>query len=131
MLGRAIASVGALLDLRLTVVGGSVALGFGDAFFEVVRAELRERGRLGFVADMRVEPAKTAASAGPLAQRPCVTSSRQRNSSSLRTSFGVMEPTYSAEAETYREKVRAFLAEKLPSNWAGMGALRATTSSSS
>jgi alkylation response protein AidB-like acyl-CoA dehydrogenase len=34
-----------------------------------------------------------------------------------------MDPTYSAEADAYREKVQAFLAEKLPSNWRGMGAL--------
>ena len=34
-----------------------------------------------------------------------------------------MQPTYSDEAEAYREKVQAFLAEKLPSNWQGMGAL--------
>jgi alkylation response protein AidB-like acyl-CoA dehydrogenase len=30
---------------------------------------------------------------------------------------------YTAEAEAYREKVRAFLAEKLPSGWGGMGRL--------
>ena len=29
-----------------------------------------------------------------------------------------MHPTYSAEAEAYREKVQAFLAEKLPAGWA-------------
>ena len=29
-----------------------------------------------------------------------------------------MRPTYSADAEAYREKVQAFLAEKLPANWA-------------
>jgi alkylation response protein AidB-like acyl-CoA dehydrogenase len=34
-----------------------------------------------------------------------------------------MQPTYSASAESYREKVQAFLAEKLPSGWAGTGAL--------
>ncbi len=34
-----------------------------------------------------------------------------------------MQPTYSADAEAYRQKVQAFLAEKLPSNWGGMGAL--------
>ncbi len=34
-----------------------------------------------------------------------------------------MEPTYSAEAETFREKIQAFLAEKLPANWNGYGAL--------
>jgi alkylation response protein AidB-like acyl-CoA dehydrogenase len=34
-----------------------------------------------------------------------------------------MQPTYSPDAESYREKVRAFLAEKLPSTWTGMGSL--------
>src|SRR4051795_7376560 len=34
-----------------------------------------------------------------------------------------MQPTYSAEAEAYREKVQAFLAEKLPAKWAGIGSL--------
>ena len=34
-----------------------------------------------------------------------------------------MDPTYSADAEAYREKVQAFLAEKLPSGWEGTGAL--------
>jgi alkylation response protein AidB-like acyl-CoA dehydrogenase len=34
-----------------------------------------------------------------------------------------MQPTYTADAEAYREKVHAFLAEKLPSGWAGMGRL--------
>ncbi len=40
------------------------------------------------------------------------------------TSVGLMQPTYSAEAEAYREKVQAFLAEKLPANWKGIGALQ-------
>ena len=34
-----------------------------------------------------------------------------------------MEPTYSADAEAYRDKVQAFLAEKLPSDWGGIGRL--------
>ena len=34
-----------------------------------------------------------------------------------------MNPTYGPEAEAYRDKVQAFLAEKLPSNWAGIGQL--------
>ena len=34
-----------------------------------------------------------------------------------------MQPTYSADAEEYRQKVQAFLAEKLPSNWGGIGQL--------
>ena len=39
------------------------------------------------------------------------------------SSVSPMRPTYSAEAEAYREKVQAFLAEKLPANWKGIGAL--------
>ncbi len=34
-----------------------------------------------------------------------------------------MEPFYSTEAEAYRDKVQAFLAEKLPADWQGMGRL--------
>ena len=34
-----------------------------------------------------------------------------------------MRPTYSAEADAYRQKVQAFLAEQLPPDWAGIGAL--------
>ncbi len=34
-----------------------------------------------------------------------------------------MQPTYSADADAYRQKVQAFLAEKLPTNWAGIGRL--------
>ena len=34
-----------------------------------------------------------------------------------------MDVRYSAEAEEYREKVQAFLAEHLPANWTGIGAL--------
>ena len=37
-----------------------------------------------------------------------------------------MNPTYGPEAEAYRDKVQAFLAEKLPSDWAGIGKLRTT-----
>jgi alkylation response protein AidB-like acyl-CoA dehydrogenase len=34
-----------------------------------------------------------------------------------------MQPRYSAEAEAFREKIQAFLAEHLPPGWAGAGAL--------
>ena len=34
-----------------------------------------------------------------------------------------MDPTYPPEAEAYRDKVQAFLSEKLPSGWAGIGGL--------
>ncbi len=36
-----------------------------------------------------------------------------------------MQPTYTAEADTFREKIQAFLAEHLPSSWKGIGALDA------
>ena len=34
-----------------------------------------------------------------------------------------MDPRYSAEAQTYREKIQGWLAENLPSGWQGLGAL--------
>ncbi len=34
-----------------------------------------------------------------------------------------MQPTYTADAQAYREKVQAFLAESLPSGWNGIGRL--------
>lgn len=63
LVGRALASVGALVDLRLAVVGGSVALGFGQAFFEAAQAELDARAKLSFTAGFRVVPAALGAEA--------------------------------------------------------------------
>jgi len=57
LVGRAVASVANLLDLRLAVVGGSVALGFGEPFFVAARAEVGRRARLDFSAGTVVEPA--------------------------------------------------------------------------
>ena len=34
-----------------------------------------------------------------------------------------MKPVYEPQAEEYREKVKAFLAEKLPATWKGIGSL--------
>ena len=34
-----------------------------------------------------------------------------------------MDPTYTEQAETFRQKIGAFLAEHLPANWSGMGNL--------
>ena len=34
-----------------------------------------------------------------------------------------MDPTYSAEAEAFRDRIRTFLKENLPEGWAGLGAL--------
>jgi glucokinase len=63
--GRAVASVCALLDLRLALVAGSVALGFGDAFFAAAQAELAERARISFAGGAVVRPAGLG-SEGPL-----------------------------------------------------------------
>jgi len=63
LLGRALASVGALVDLRLAVVGGSVALGFGETFFAAAQRELDTRAKLGFISGFRVVPAALAQSA--------------------------------------------------------------------
>jgi glucokinase len=57
LVGRAVASVANLLDLRLAVVAGSVALGFGEPFFTAAQAELDARARLDFSAGARVVPA--------------------------------------------------------------------------
>jgi glucokinase len=55
-LGRAIASVVSLLDLRLVVVSGSVALGWGEPFFAAARRSLAESARLSFATGARIEP---------------------------------------------------------------------------
>ncbi len=56
LVGRAVASVVNLLDLRLAVVGGSVALGFGDPFFAAAQSELDARARLEFSRGARIVP---------------------------------------------------------------------------
>lgn len=56
LVGRAVASVANLLDLRLAVVGGGVALGFGDPFFAAAQEELDRRARLAFSRGARIEP---------------------------------------------------------------------------
>lgn len=55
--GRALASLGAICDLRLAVIGGSVALGFGEPFFSAAQTELDQRARLGFTSGFQVVPA--------------------------------------------------------------------------
>ncbi len=57
MVGRALASVGALCDLKLAIVGGSVALGFGEPFFRAAQDELDKRARLPFTSGFQIVPA--------------------------------------------------------------------------
>jgi glucokinase len=63
--GRAVASVANLLDLELAVVAGSVALGFGDSFFDAAQEEIGRRARLDFSKATRIIPAGLGAD-GPL-----------------------------------------------------------------
>ncbi|GAC1387538.1 MAG: ROK family protein [Acidimicrobiales bacterium] len=56
LVGRAVADVANLLDLRLAVVGGSVALGFGELFFSAAQAELDACARLDFSVGARIVP---------------------------------------------------------------------------
>jgi glucokinase len=65
LVGRAVASVAALLDLRLAVVAGSVALGYGDDFFDAAQTELDERARIEFARGAQIRPAGLG-DAGPL-----------------------------------------------------------------
>lgn len=65
LVGRAIASTANLLDLRLAVVSGSVALGFGAPFFASAQAEIDARARLDFSRGTRVVPGALGAD-GPL-----------------------------------------------------------------
>ena len=54
--GLAIASAAALLDFDLVVIGGSVALGFGEPFFAAVRQELEQSAQLDFIRGVQVKP---------------------------------------------------------------------------
>jgi glucokinase len=65
LVGRAVASVANLLDLRLAVVAGSVALGFGTRFFLAAQREIEMRARLDHSRGARIEPAGLGAD-GPL-----------------------------------------------------------------
>lgn len=65
LVGRAVGSVANLLDLRLAVVAGSVALGFGEPFFAAAQAELDRVARLDFSRGTRIRPAGLG-DAGPL-----------------------------------------------------------------
>ncbi len=55
--GRAAGSVANLLDLRLVLVAGSVALGFGEPFFAAAQTEMDRICQLDFSRGARIEPA--------------------------------------------------------------------------
>lgn len=57
LVGRAVASVANLLDLRLAVVGGSVALGYGAPFLRAAQEEIDRLCVLDFSTGTRIVPA--------------------------------------------------------------------------
>ena len=65
LVGRGVASVCNLLDLKLVCVGGSVAIGFGATFFEAAQRTLDELCGLEFSRGARIVPARLA-DEGPL-----------------------------------------------------------------
>ncbi len=65
LVGRAVASVANLLDLRLALVAGSVALGFGTPFFLAAQREIDRSARLEHSLGTRIMPAGLGAD-GPL-----------------------------------------------------------------
>ena len=67
-----------LLDLQLAVVAGSVALGFGDDFFEAAADELRLRCGLDFARPTRIEPGGLGGD-GPLIGAAAVARSTDRS----------------------------------------------------
>ena len=56
LLGEGLAGVVTLLDLSRVLVGGSVALGFGEPYFAAANAALHARARLGYTAGCEVVP---------------------------------------------------------------------------
>lgn len=62
--GRAVASVAALVDLQLAVIGGGLAGAAGEDFWRALHAELHERARLDFTRSTRAVSAGCGADAG-------------------------------------------------------------------
>jgi glucokinase len=56
LLGRAVATVAAVADISRVVVGGSVALGWGEPFFQAANDELAARSKLPFTTGVSIVP---------------------------------------------------------------------------
>ncbi len=65
LVGRAVGVLASTLDFVRCFVAGSVALGYGAAFFERATASAREVARLSYASDVVLEPTPLGA-AGPL-----------------------------------------------------------------
>ena len=127
LVGRAVASVANLLDLRVAVVAGSVALGYGDVFFDAASAEADRCARLDF-SPRRADRAHRMRRRRPGARRRSGRPARHRLAAGRdrrRVTVTTMEPTYPPEAEVFRTRIRTFLEEQLPADWHGTGGLPA------
>jgi glucokinase len=71
MLGRAIASMAAMVDCSTVVVGGSVPTIFGAPMFEAMTRELEQRSRLSHLLDLEVIPVGMG-TGGPLVSAAAV-----------------------------------------------------------
>jgi glucokinase len=71
MVGRAAASVAALLDVVDFYVAGSVALGFGDEFFGAANDAARQDAGLRFTKAITIQPSQLRED-GPLLGAACV-----------------------------------------------------------
>ncbi len=65
LVGRAVAITANLLDLQLAVVAGSVALGFGETFFNAAQSTIDADCKIEFARGTKIRPAGLA-DAGPL-----------------------------------------------------------------
>ena len=65
LVGRAVASVANLLDLQLAVVSGSVALGFGNIFFEAAQSTIDQLSKIEHANGTKIVPSELA-DEGPL-----------------------------------------------------------------
>lgn len=71
LVGRAVAALVVACDLRLVCVGGSVALGYGDDFFDAANAELARVARIDYTTGARIVPVGLGVD-GPLVGAACV-----------------------------------------------------------
>ena len=93
LVGRAVASVANLLDLRLAVVAGSVALGYGADFFRAAQLEADRCARLDFSQGLKIV-ASGCGSDGPILGAAAV--AHAGRATAARVTAGTIEPVISA-----------------------------------
>jgi glucokinase len=71
LVGRAVGTVAALLDVEEFFVAGSVALGYGDIFFSSANEEARRVAQISFARGVRIRPSELL-DRGPLMGAACV-----------------------------------------------------------